>query len=287
MTFEKYQHVERYGTDEVIGIEDGECFVFPKLDGTNASVWWDGEVKAGSRRRPLEIGDDNHGFCAAILQHDGIRRCLENNPTLRLYGEWLVPHTLKTYRQDAWRKFYVFDVMDDKGYLHYDLYRLIMESFYIDYVPCIARVVNGNEETFRKIAEKNDYLMQPGEIGEGIVIKRYGYTNRFGRVTWAKLVRSEFKEQHVKAMGPPVVQGVNTVERVIADTVVTKTLVDKERAKIDTTPVQPRLLSTVYHCILTEELADMVKKLKNPTIDFKVLNRLVIEKVKEHARDLF
>ena len=32
MTFQKYMHLERFGTDEVDGINLGECHVFPKLD---------------------------------------------------------------------------------------------------------------------------------------------------------------------------------------------------------------------------------------------------------------
>jgi hypothetical protein len=285
--FEKYQHVERYGTSEVEGIEDGLCWVFPKLDGTNASVWWDNGIKAGSRRRELSLADDNHGFFQHISMDNRIAKMLDRNPELRLFGEWLVPHTLKTYRDDAWRKFYVFDVMDDKGYLPYELYKIVLDSFGVDYIPAIRTVLNGNEETFRKIAETNDYLMKPGEIGEGIVIKRYDYVNRYGRITWAKLVRSEFKERHYKAMGPPKIQGEYTAEREIADTYITKTLVDKEKAKIDTKPIQPRLLSTVWHCLLTEEMANIVKKMKNPTIDFKVLNRLVTGRVKELAPELF
>jgi hypothetical protein len=88
-------------------------------------------------------------------------------------------------------------------------------------------------------------------------------------------------------MGPPKIQGEYTAEREIADTYITKTLVDKEKAKIDTKPIQPRLLSTVWHCLLTEEMANIVKKMKNPTIDFKVLNRLVTGRVKELAPELF
>lgn len=51
--FKKYMHLERFGNDEVLGIELGECYVFPKLDGTNASLWVgeDGSVQAGSRNR--------------------------------------------------------------------------------------------------------------------------------------------------------------------------------------------------------------------------------------------
>jgi len=50
MQFKKYQHLERYGTDDVADIEFGEVLIFPNLDGTNASVWLDeeGNIKAGS-----------------------------------------------------------------------------------------------------------------------------------------------------------------------------------------------------------------------------------------------
>ena len=37
--FHKYMHLERFGTDEVDGIEFGQTYVFPKLDGTNGQVW--------------------------------------------------------------------------------------------------------------------------------------------------------------------------------------------------------------------------------------------------------
>ena len=32
MDFRKYQHIERFGTTEVDGIELGKCYVFPKID---------------------------------------------------------------------------------------------------------------------------------------------------------------------------------------------------------------------------------------------------------------
>lgn len=59
--FVKYQSLERLGTTEVIGIEQGRCYVFPKIDGTNASVWVcdKGEIHAGSRTRKLSLESDN------------------------------------------------------------------------------------------------------------------------------------------------------------------------------------------------------------------------------------
>jgi hypothetical protein len=291
MKFDKYQHVERLGRSGVCGLTEGTCHVFPKIDGTNASVWLDDDVvQCGSRRRHLSLTSDNAGFCAFVAS--GIyqfRQLLAAHPTWRLFGEWLVPHTLKTYREDAWRKFYVFDVMDGEKYVPYVVYKEEMTRFGMEYIPCIATVIDGRREQFESIAERNDFLMQPGEIGEGVVIKNYDYVNKYGRVTWAKLVRSEFSEQHVKHSGPPVVQGARTVERDIAAKYVTQTLVDKERAKIvdEGRPIQPQLLGMVWHCILTEEIADAVKKLKNPTIDFRVLQSCVTDKTKEFAADLF
>lgn len=70
MEFKKYMHVERFGNDEVQGIELGGCHLFSKLDGTNASVWWNDGLNAGSRKRHLSIEDDNAGFCDWVLNGD-------------------------------------------------------------------------------------------------------------------------------------------------------------------------------------------------------------------------
>ena len=67
MKFRKYQHIERFGTDEVLGIDDGLNYIFPKIDGTNSSVWLDeGVITAGSRNRELTLDKDNAGFCAWV-----------------------------------------------------------------------------------------------------------------------------------------------------------------------------------------------------------------------------
>jgi len=286
--FEKYQHVARLGSSGVRGIMDGKCYVFPKLDGTNASVWHEDHVMhAGSRQRELSIASDDRDFFKQMLINNPINNLLEANPTWRLYGEWLVPHALKTYRLEAWNKFYVFDVMDKHGYIPYDLYKLVLDSFGVDYIPCLSEVTRGSVALFQEIAEKNTYLMQEGHVGEGIVIKRYNFVNRYGRITWAKLVRSEFKDKHVKEMGPQKIEGSYTAEHRIVDMFVTTTLVHKELAKINQPDPQARLLSTIWHCILTEELAGAVKKLRNPVIDFGVLRGLVTSKVKQLVPELF
>ena len=92
MSFIKYQHLERYGNTEVEGIEVGTCYVFPKLDGTNASVWVDDSkpfghtLCCGSRNRELELDNDNAGFMNAMMVDKAIINFLYNENDLVLYG---------------------------------------------------------------------------------------------------------------------------------------------------------------------------------------------------------
>lgn len=296
--FKKYQHLERLGTEEVEGIQTGICYVFPKLDGTNGSVWMDaeGNLCAGSRNRQLlEVGkNDNQGFFQYVLENeDTFRPFFEAHPDKRLYGEWLVPHSLKTYRDDAWRKFYVFDVTDNTGlHTHYNSYSPLLEEYGLDYLAPLAIIRNGTDESFRKMVEKNVFLIEEGKgYGEGVVIKNYGWRNRFGREIWAKVIANSFKEIHHKEMGAPEIGGL-AVEEKIVDEFVTEHLVDKVYEKIKNedgwhSKSIPRLLNTVYYDLIKEETWEILKKHKDPKIDFKFVRRLTIQKVKEIKKDLF
>jgi len=286
--FVKYQHVERFGTDEVENIELGVCHVFPKIDGTNGSVWLeDGQIKTGSRNRELSLESDNAGFDAAILADSRISAYLAKHPEHRIYGEWLVPHSLKTYRDDAWRKFYIFDVCVDSEdgveYLPYAVYKPLLEEFGLDYIPLLAEVHNGSYEQFVNLLDQNVFLVKDGlGAGEGIVIKNYSYKNRFGRVTWAKMVRSEFKEIHSKTMGAPIVQGEKMIEEEIVNKYCTTAMIDKEYAKIVaeaggwSSKLIPRLLSTVFYTLVSEESWNYIKEFNFPKINYKVLPRATV-----------
>ena len=48
-----------------------------------------------------------------------------------------------------------------------------------------------------------------------------------------------------------------------------------------------RLLSSIYHTFIVEESWNFVKASHNPVIDFSVLNKLVVEKVKDIKKDVF
>ena len=188
--------IKRFGTTEVEGIDVGTCYIFPKIDGTNASLWSGKNfaIQGGSRRRHLSESSDNAGFLNwATEQHiDNLKfQNFIDLPHLRLYGEWLVPHSLKTYRDNAWRDFYVFDVYDENEgkYLSYDEYKPIMEEYDINYIPPLGIIDNPTYESLVQSLDKNQYLIEDGKgNGEGIVIKNYDFINKYGREIWGDKV---------------------------------------------------------------------------------------------------
>lgn len=290
--FKKYMHVERLGNIEVEGIDRGEVFVFPKLDGTNASVYIkNGELRAGSRNRELTLDKDNAGFYKYVLDNRGMFfEFFNKHPNHILYGEFLVKHSIKNYTDDAWRKFYIFDVYDtiEGNYIPYPIYKdwvLDMECLH----P-IKLMQDPDYESLIETAENNTYLMKEGFKGEGVVLKNYKYKNRYGRVTWAKIVRNEFK-QTVRKKDPT--KEIPMIEQDFIDQYLSRELIDKEFSKIVieeegwSSKFIPQLFGRVYHSIVEDYIWTFIKKNKQPTINFKRLNSLIVLKIKEERKDLF
>lgn len=301
MKFKEYMHVEKLGSTETEGILDGACYIFPKLDGTNASIWIDDDgwrfniptVMAGSRKRELSADKDNAGFWQWATSHPVIKELLIRR-RWRLYGEWLVPHTLRTYTDDAWRKFYVFDVEDEHGnLLHYKEYAQELELCGIDFICPFSVSYHPSLEESASWLDRSTFLIKEGKgAGEGIVIKNYDFTNRYGRKVWAKLVREDYKA--AKNTGSKLKPRDNQdVESAIVNRYVGNAMVDKVHAKIAnemdgwSNRHIPRLLSTVYHDLVKEEMWDAIKNLKFPVVNFRTLNHLTTAKVKELRPDLF
>lgn len=295
MEFKKYQHLERFGTTEVDGIELGLCYVFPKIDGTNSQIWIDenNEIQAGSRNIHLSIDNDNAGFYNWVLTQEKFINFFKLYPNLRLYGEFLVPHTLKTYTDESWRNFYVFDVLDGDEYLKYEDYSRILDIFDIEYIPPICKVENPTYDRLINQLNKNTYLIKDGfGVGEGIVIKNYDYKNKYGRITWAKIVANEFKTKHQKCDVTEIKEN-KIIEEEIVKKYVTLSLIEKEYSKIEnenngwSSKFIPRLLNTIFYCLVKEESWNFVKEFKNPKIDFNRLNHFTIQQIKKLKPYLF
>lgn len=344
MSFRRYDHVVRHGHEDVEGLDIGDVYIFPKLDGTNSSVWFDrldedadfinavNEIQCGSRTRTLAEGADNAGFWRWAHELENRKKLNEvrfgGGQHWTIYGEWLVPHTIKTYREEAWRKFYVFDVYDNEKekYLSYEEYEPTIKGAGLDVIEPLCIFTNPSLEQLRREVEANSYLIMDGAgCGEGIVLKNYGWRNKYDHQPWAKIVRNEFKEENRREFGTTEKGGAFQVEAAIAEEYVTQVLVEKTRAKIlcDLTDediaagveeppdwedgsldkgyeviytrvqerhraqIIPRLLGTIFYELVNEELWEALKKHKFPTVDFKRLRMHSILWTKRYAADLF
>ena len=318
--FPKYQHLERHGREIVGSIDIGKVYVFPKMDGTNARIGFSSssprhcEIIAGSRHRILSLEGDNAGFahwCSEEIHRNALvyfatEVAQRVNVTLEdivIYGEWLVPHTFKQYHDSAWRRFWIFDVFDKVSgkYIPYEEYSDVDGAGEVDIVPPLCVITNPSIDQLAKcLNETNTFMVKEGAgVGEGIVLKNYGWVNTWGKQVWAKMIHHEFKHNHLRVQGPPELVGDPQVEWKIAESCVTGALCKKELAKLeqslcelDGTPAArgkliPAILSSVYHCIVTEELWDQLKKFKNPVIDFKKLQRYCIAQTKAMLPELF
>lgn len=303
MDFLRYIHLERLGNDEVQGIEFGECWIFPKLDGTNGSVWCNpvSLIQAGSRNRHLTLENDNQGFYAAIINDPRyLKFFAEFGDNLRLYGEWLVPHAFQGYRKEAWRKFYIFDVSyaNEDGTEHfmpYTVYQPWVDECGLDYVIPQCKIINPTYDALLHELKQNHYLCEDGKgPGEGIVLKNYGFYNQYKRQVWGKLVSNEYKEQHTKFHGVAEKTFGRSVEEKIVELFVTDALIDKEYAKIVNemggwnSRYIPRLFHTVFYCTIKEEMWEILRKLGNKiNVNFGALQALTIQRIKEYRKDLF
>jgi len=284
----KYQHVARFGEEDCLGIENGKCYLQPKVDGTNSVLWWDGELKCGSRTREVNPNNDNQKFADYILSEPlRYEKLLDTFQNCVVYGEWTKKkHTVK-YIPEAMGKFYVFDIRRRDGtYITPEEYEPVLKALEIDYIPVIAVLENPTYEQLVEVMNQNTFLVEDG-TGEGIVIKRFDYINQWNRIVWAKIVAEEYKqEKHkVKKDYPPDMIEIQITE------ILTDAFIEKEYLKLAedgwNAKKIPILLNTVFHEFINDEIWNILKKFRFPTINFKTLNYLVISRIKEVKKELF
>lgn len=238
MAFVKYMHIERLTEDniEVRGILDGKVYIYPKLDGSNHCVWWDedkGMMRCASRNQIITSDYDSTSFIHtyAIPKKLRLEALTGNNKNLVFYGEFMKPHIIKDYVNDVWDDWFVFDVFnkDTMSWMPFEEYQPILEQYGISYIPPMTIIDNPSRELLEECVNSNAFMMQDGCIGEGIVIKNYSFRNGYGRTTWAKIVRDEFK---VKAKSTPIERGEDvSLEYTLANQYLTPDFIEKEYHK--------------------------------------------------------
>lgn len=288
--FIPYPKIHRIGKEETDGILLGTCYIEEKIDGANTSIWFEnGELKTASR---TQIKTDGfNGFVDCVKNNEPIKKCLSENPNYRLYGEWLVRHTI-AYNELAYKKFYLFDITIISGteteqWLTREEVLEIGAKYGIPTPKQFGRFIDPTEEEIRVYAGKTDL----GDKGEGIVIKNPDFINKFGVMTYAKIVTESFKEDNSVTFGGNNKHSDTYNEVYVVNKYISLARVEKIMNKIQPTIDKrldlehiPRITGTVYHDMLTEEIWEIQDKI--PSLNFQILKRIAYKKIVQIYKEI-
>lgn len=287
MKFKKYPKIHALHKEECVGMLTGKCHIQEKIDGANASIWMheDGTIHCGSRNNDLTVkGDGFNGFVDYVNNHEGIKSLLNENPSYRLYGEWLVRHSIG-YSEASYKQFYLFDieVVDEMlplehVYANAEIYKINTAHYFGEYL-------NPTLEQIKELAGTSVL----GVRGEGVVIKNFDFINMFGDKQYGKYVTQEFKEDNAITFGGNNKYSDTYHEMYFVNELLTLPRVQKvchklesELGKLDMKHT-PRILNTVYHDVITEEGWTIATKMSKSTtpFDFKSFKKLCDRKTKQ------
>lgn len=290
MEFRTYPKIHRLGKEETDGILDEPVTIQEKIDGANISIWYDGEtIQIGSRSRQLPADESFNGFREYIKERESkLLHWFKAFPTYRLYGEWLVKHTI-TYPDEAYRQVYLFDIYDDKDE-RYSSQSLVKEAAgWFDFkYPELFLV-----DTKIKFEDIAQYVGKSfvAANGEGVVIKVRDFKNKFGDHVYAKVVHEKFKESNAIVFGGNNKHSDSYNEMYIINKYATLGRVQKIMQKLQNVTEErldmkhiPQVAGSCYHDMITEEIWDIVKKIH--VIDFQRLQRLSTKKFVQIYKDI-
>lgn len=289
MKFKAYPKIHRLGKEEVEDILIGKVSLQEKIDGANTSIWIDdGLVKCGTRTRELPLDESFNGFQEAVRSNKKIKEWLLDHPQCRLYGEWLVKHTI-TYPDEAYKKIYLFDVYDEeKGdFANQDTVEKIAAELGLEYPKMFVK------DIYVKADEINQYVGKSfvAANGEGVVVKNEGFRNKFGDSVYAKVVHEKFKEANAIVFGGNNKHSEAYNEMYIVNKYCTLGRVQKIMQKLQNVTEKrldmehtPQIAGTCYHDMITEDIWEIIKKIK--VIDFQRLQRLSYRKYIQIYHDI-
>lgn len=228
LSHKKYMEIQNLNREIGDMFEPGDQIIIQeKIDGSNASFQYDREtdsVICFSRNQILSPELNLRGFYEWVQKLDKERVHAVLGDNLRMFGEWLVRHTVP-YPKDCYETLYCFDVFDTERfcYLPQDQVKALAEQLGLRYVPVFYEGTFTSWEAYQPLVGKTEL---GGEIGEGIIIKNLS-TLSFN-VAYTKIVHEKFsenKKQHRKLSPEELQEHERLLE--LAKTVVTKQRVQK------------------------------------------------------------
>lgn len=293
-TYKSFIHVERLDETkiDVPAFLNGTVYCFSKLDGTNAVAWADndGNIHCGSRKREVSIDHDNADFMLFFTTDkstEKLREFLIQNPNLIVYGEWLngwggrkQTGTIKQYLDPGFWIIGVFDI-DAGNYLYYDIYAKLLENIYDKIDRPIAILDHPSKNDIIELLSDNHFNLPDDTNGEGVVCWNYDYRDKWDHFQVAKIVAAEFLEHKGTSQKIKVPQIREGLEHDIVNAFISSADCEKCKQKImvaenleeweTTGKYIGMFLGMLYTDLITEEMLSIVRRFKNPKIDFAIL----------------
>ena len=293
-SFKSFIHVERLDETkiDVAAFLNGTIYCFSKLDGTNAVAWADnnGNIHCGSRKREVSIDHDNANFMnwfTTDSSTEQLRDFLIQNPNLIVYGEWLhgmdgakQTGTIKQYLDPGFWIIGMFDINTD-NYLSYSVYVNLLNNIYGKIDRPVAILTNPTKNDIINLLSNNHFNLPEDVNGEGIVCWNYDYRDKWGHFQVAKIVATEFLERKGTSQKIKIPQIREGLEHDIVMAFISSADCEKCKQKImvvenlneweNTGKNIGMFLNMLYTDLITEEMLSIVRRFKNPKIDFAIL----------------
>lgn len=281
MNHKKFMDIERIKEVNVGGFEKGDFVIIQeKIDGANAAIRYDCEndcVVAQSRKNILSISNNLRGMYewSQTIDKDKVREILGDN--LVLFGEWLVPHTVK-YPAEKYNQFYAYDIYDTETekYLPQDVVEEKAKKLGLNFVPVFYK---GEFQSWEHCLSFVGKTEMDGEMGEGIVVKNQSKLNDpNGRTPfYIKIVSEKFQEtheHHAKIVSPEQLKA-QEENKALCESIITEARVTKILHKLVDEGILPEnwgakemsivaknLCSRIYEDCMKEE-PETVAKIEN------------------------
>lgn len=268
-----------------------------KIDGANVSFQYDSEtdfLNCFSRNQILSADNTLRSYYNWVqkLDKELIKSVLGDK--LRMFGEWLVKHTVK-YPEERYNTMYCFDVFDTENncWLPQNEVKSLADKLRLNYVPVFYEGKFTDWEDYKHLVGRTE---MGGEFGEGIVIKKQNDLS--DNVAYTKIVHERFKEVQRKVSKRPTNEKMAEISEKLrikefVKTVVTSARVEKILYKLvdegilpedfsmkDMKTVCKNLPSAVYKDCM-KEVPEIVEQVENFS---KFSNEISIELAKEIIR---
>lgn len=165
LSHKKYMEIQNLNREIGDMFEPGDQIIIQeKIDGSNASFQYDREtdsVICFSRNQILSPELHLRGFYEWVQKLDKERVYAVLGDNLRMFGEWLVRHTVP-YPKDCYETLYCFDVFDMKQhrYLPQDQVKALAEQLGLRYVPGSMRDLLPRGKTISHWWEKQNWAVR-------------------------------------------------------------------------------------------------------------------------------